>query len=191
MFEKIPANALKIGTILVIENSLWKVAKPPEHVKPGKGPAYVQTELKNVKTGTKKNERFNSSDYLDKAFLEQKTMQYLYADGNDLILMDTENYDQININKNILDEDRLALLSDNMMLKAQFFGSEIVELELPHSIIVEVIECDPVIKGATASPSYKSAIITNNVRVKVPPYISQGEKIVIKTEDLSFVERAK
>lgn len=188
--EKISANNLKPGHVLVLDSQLWVITKNPEHVKPGKGPAYVQAEMKNVKTGTKKNERFSSSDYLDKAFLEQKNMQYLYTEGDDLVLMDTENYEQINVTKNIVGE-KYVLLVDNMLLKAEFFDNQIISMSFPQNMVAEVAEADPAIKGGTVAPSYKTAILTNGLKVKVPNYVESGEKIVINTEDLSFVERAK
>jgi elongation factor P len=187
---KITANSIKVGHILVHRDDLWKVAKPPEHVKPGKGPAYIQVEMKNLKTGTKLNERFSSSDYIERAQLEQKDFQFLYFEDDNLILMDTENFEQITINKKILGE-KLPFLTDNMIVKVEFYQEDPLDMQLPQTIIDEIVETDPVIKGSTVTSSYKAAILANGVKVMVPSYLTKGEKIVVKTEDSSFVERAK
>ncbi|WP_375358716.1 elongation factor P [Candidatus Tisiphia endosymbiont of Neophilaenus lineatus] len=187
---KISANAIRAGNIIVYNNDLWVVSKTPEHTKPGKGGAYVQVEMKNLKTGTKFNERFNSSDYVEKAQLENKDLQFLYFEGDDLVLMDNETFEQILINKAILSE-RLPFLEDNMVLKVQFYEEKALNAELPQTVIAEIMQTDPVIKGSTVTSSYKPAILTNGVKVMVPPYLVTGEKIVIKIEDISFVERAK
>ncbi len=187
---KITANSIRAGNILVYNEELWVVSKTPEHTKPGKGGAYVQVEMKNFKTGTKLNERFSSSDYVEKAQLEHRDLQFLYLEGDKLVVMDNETFDQILIDKKILAE-RLSLLEDNMILKIQFYGEEALKIELPPTIIVEIKETDPVIKGSTVTSSYKPAILTNGVKVMVPPYLVASEKIVIKTEDLSYVERVK
>ena len=188
--SKVSANSLKFGNILVIKGELWRICKMPEHVKPGKGPAYIQVLMKHVKTGRKKNERFSSSDYLEKAFLDKIAVQYLYTQGDNIVLMKLGSYEQINAASSIL-EERVALLQDAMELKAHIFEEEIIELELPSTVEVEVAQTDPVVKGATVTSSYKKAILSCNLRVLVPPYIEPNERIIIKTDDLSFQERAK
>lgn len=187
---KITATTIRAGNILVFKGDLWKVSKQPEHVKPGKGPAYLQVEMKNLKNGSKLNERFNSSDYVEKASLEQKKHQYLYSEGDNLVLMDMESYEQIQVNKDIMG-DKLPLLTDNMEVTVEFFEEKPLSIELPMNVTLEVSETEPHIKGATATSSYKPAIMDNGVKVMVPPYVTIGEKIVVKTEDLTFVERAK
>ena len=187
---KITATAIKQGNILVHRDELWIVAKQPEHTKPGKGPAYMQVEMKSIKTGTKLNERFNSSDYIEKAQLEQKDYQYLYMEDNNLVLMDLESFEQITLPKTILG-DKLPFIEDNMVVTIESYEDEALNIELPSTVILEIEQTDPVIKGATATSSYKPAILKNGVRVMVPPYLVTGEKIVVKTEDGSFVERAK
>lgn len=187
---KISANAIRAGNIIVYNDDLWIISKTPEHTKPGKGPAYVQVEMKNLKTNTKLNERFSSSDYVEKAQLDYKDLQFLYSEGDNLILMDNQSFEQILISKKILGE-RLPFLEDNMIIKVQFYGEEPLGVELPQNIIAEIMETEPVIKGATATSSYKPAILTNGIKVMVPSYLVAGEKIVVKTEDISFVERAK
>ena len=187
---KISANDIRAGNILVHNNALWVVAKQPEHTKPGKGGAYVQVEMKNLKTGTKLNERFSSSDWVERAALEQKKMQYLYQEGDNILVMDMDNFEQLEISKKIVD-DKLPLLADNMIISVEFYEDEPLSVALPQTVICEITETEPVIKGATATSSYKPAILTNGVKVMVPSYLTTGEKIVVKTEDTSFVERAK
>lgn len=187
---KISANSIRAGHILLHENGLWVVSKTPEHTKPGKGVAYVQVEMKSIKTGTKVIQRLSSSDYVEKAQLEQRNLQFLYSEDENLVLMDNETFEQVFINKKIF-VDKLPFLSDGMIITVEFHEETPIKIELPHSIIVEIEETDPVMKSATVTSSYKPAILTNGIKVMVPPYIVRGEKIVIKTEDLSFVERAK
>lgn len=187
---KISANSIRTGNILVYNNDLWVVSKQPEHTQPGKGGAYVQVEMKNLKTGTKRNERFSSSDHLEKAELEQKDYQFLYFEDNNIVLMDNQTFEQISVNKEILDE-KLPFLTKNMIVKVEFYNEKPLSIELPATVILEIIETDPVIKGATATASYKPATLANGVKVKVPQYLEIGEKIVVKTEDLTYVERAK
>lgn len=187
---KIVATTIRAGNILVYKDDLWKVTKQPEHVKPGKGPAYIQVEMKNLKGGSKLNERLSSSDYVERAQLEQKKHQYLYSEGENLVLMDNESYEQIQINQEIMG-DKLPLLADNMEVVVEFFDEKPLGIELPATVVLEITETEPHIKGATATSSYKPAIMENGLKVMVPPYVAMGEKIVVKTEDLTFVERAK
>ena len=187
---KISANSIRVGNILAHNNELWVVAKNPEHTKPGKGGAYVQVEMKNLKTGNKLNERFSSSEYVERAQLEQKEFQYLYPEGDNLVFMDNETFEQIYLNKSILGE-KLPFLLENMAVKIEYYEEEALNIDLPPSVILEIVETEPVIKGATASATYKPAILENGVKVMVPAYIEIGQKIVVKTEDVTFVERAK
>lgn len=187
---KISANSIRSGNILVHEGALWIVSKTPEHTKPGKGGAYVQVEMKNIKTGTKLNQRFSSTDYIEKAFLEQKDYQYLYPEDDKLVFMDNETFEQIYLDKEIIG-DRLPFLQDGMLVKVEFHGEEPLNVELPMNIISTIVETEPVIRGSTVTSTYKPAILENGVRVMVPPYIENGQKIVVRTEDSSFVERAK
>jgi elongation factor P len=187
---KITATSIRAGNILMHEGALWQVSKQPEHTKPGKGPAYMQVEMKNLQTGTKVNIRFNSSDYIERVQLEQKDYQYLYLEGNNLVLMDLETFEQILVNKDIMG-DKFPFLTDNMNVRVESFEEKPLSIELPATVILKIEETDPIIKGATATASYKPAIMSNGIRVLVPPYLVPGEEIVVKTEDSSFVERAK
>jgi elongation factor P len=187
---KISANEIKSGNILDYENQLWMVAKNPEHTKPGKGGAYVQVEMKNLRTGNKLNQRFSSTDNVERAYIESKEMQFLYMENANIVLMDPESFEQILLNKNMLGE-KLAFLTDGMNLVVEFYQDKALNLKLPATLKVEIEQTDPVIKGSTVTSSYKPAILTNGLKVMVPPYLVSGEKIVVKTEDLTFVERAK
>lgn len=187
---RISANDIKIGNILDYENELWTVAKNPEHTKPGKGGAYVQVEMKNLRTGNKLNQRFSSTESVEKAALEYQEMQYLYAEGEHLVFMDPKSFEQILLDKSLLG-DKLPFLTDGMNVYVELYQETPVNIKLPKTVIVEIEMTDPVIKGSTITSSYKPAILTNGLKVAVPPYLVTGEKIVVKTEDLTFVERAK
>lgn len=187
---RISANDIKSGNILDFEGALWIVAKNPEHTKPGKGGAYVQVEMKNLKTGNKLNKRFSSTESVEKAFLESKKMQFLYMEDKFLIFMDPESFEQMSLDKELLAE-KLPLLQDGMEVNIDFYQESPLSVRLPANLVVEIEQTDPVIKGATVTSSYKPAILTNGLRIMVPPYLTSGEKVVIKTEDLTFVERAK
>lgn len=190
--EKISANSLRKGNVIIYNNELCVVVKSPEHVKPGKGPAYVQAEMKSVKHGTKFNHRFSSSDYVDKPFIETKKLKYLYIQGDDIITMD-ENYDQISISKNLLGEKILYLecLTDDLSLEAEIFDSKVINLTLPATLVATVDETEPSIKNATVTSSYKRAVLSNKMSIKVPPYINIGDQIIVKTEDDEFVKRVE
>ncbi|WP_064643471.1 elongation factor P [Orientia tsutsugamushi] len=188
---KILANAIREGNILEYQNNLWIVSKNPDHTKPGKGGAYIQLEMKNLKTGTKIYERFSSSDYLEKATLEQRNYQYLYQENNHLVLMDLESFEQILVQKSIIASNKLPFLLENTVITVETYKDEPIRLVLPHTVVVEILETSPNIKGATVTASYKPAILSNGAKIMVPPYLSAGEKIVVKLEDISFVERAK
>ena len=187
---KISANDIKIGNILDYENQLWMVAKNPEHTKPGKGGAYVQVEMKNLRTGNKLNQRFSSTDRIEKAFLEYQEMQYLYPEGEHLVFMDPKSFEQLLLDKSLLGE-KLPFLTDGMNVEVEFYQETPLNIKLPKTVIVEIKETDPVIKGSTVTSSYKPAVLTNGLKIAVPPYLVTGEKIVVKIEDLTFVERSK
>ncbi len=187
---KITANNIKINNILDYLGELWIVTKNPEHTKPGKGGAYVQVEVKNIKNGTKTIKRFSSTEEVEKAFINSKKMQYLYPELDYLVLMDLQNYEQSLFTKDLIGV-HLPFLTDRMIVEVMFYNEKALKIKLPEKLIVEIYQTDPVIKSATITSSYKSAILTNGVKVMVPPYLTIGEKIVIKTEDLTFIERTK
>lgn len=187
---RISANDIKSGNILDYEGELWIVAKTPEHTKPGKGGAYVQVEMKNLRTGNKLNQRFSSSESVEKAFLEHKNMQYLYQENNFLVFMDPDSFEQVMIDQDIM-KDKLPFLTDGMKVDVDFYQDKPLSITLPLTVILEIKETDPVMKGSTVTSSYKPALTENGLRVMVPPYLVQGEKIIVRTDDVTFVKRAE
>jgi elongation factor P len=185
---KINGNEIRPGNVIQHKGGLW-VAVKAQAVKPGKGPAYAQVELKNVLDGTKLNERFRSSETVERVRLEQKDYQYLYADGDMLTFMDTDTYDQINIPRDFL-EERAAFLQDGMMVNVESHEGRPIGVSLPDQVTLEVVEADPVVKGQTAASSYKPAKLENGVRIMVPPFIEAGERVVVDTNELTYVRRA-
>ena len=186
---KINGNAIKPGNVIEHKGSLW-VAIKTSHVKHGKGGAFAQVELKNLRNNSKLNERFRSSETVERIILEEKKASYLYEENDKIIFMDAITYEQKFI-ANDLVGDKYKLLEDGMEVILNAFEEEIISIELPDTVSVEILHADAVVKGQTASSSYKPAIIKDNIRILVPPHIEAGSKIVIKTEDLSYVERAK
>ncbi len=187
---KILANEIREGYVLVHKNSLWEVTKTPDHTKPGKGVAYVQVEMKELGSGTKINERFNSNSNVEKAYLEEVSYQYLYQEDDKLVFMNMENFDQIYVEKSVIG-DKLPFLQDNMVVTIEFYGAQPIHVHLPTYVTETIQDTNPVVKGASVTSSYKPAILENGVRLMVPPYLANGDKIVVKVNDGSFVERAK
>jgi elongation factor P len=186
---KINGNEIRPGNVIQHKNGLW-VAVKTQAVKPGKGPAYAQVELKNLIDGTKLNERFRASETVERVRLEQKDYQYLYAEGDMLTFMDTDTYDQIQLPRDFL-EDRAAFLQDGMTVTVESHEGKPIGVTLPDQVTLEVVEADPVVKGQTAASSYKPAVLENGVRVQVPPFIESGERIVVDTNELTYVRRAE
>ncbi|MBM3543376.1 MAG: elongation factor P [Alphaproteobacteria bacterium] len=185
---KINGNEIRPGNVIQHKGGLW-IAVKAQAVKPGKGPAYAQVELKNVLDGTKLNERFRASETVERVRLEQKDYQYLYADGDMLTFMDTDTYDQINIPRDFL-EERAAFLQDGMMVNVESHEGRPIGVSLPDQVTLEVVEADPVVRGQTAASSYKPAKLENGVRIMVPPFIEAGERVVVDTNELTYVRRA-
>ena len=185
---KIQGNEIKPGNVLKHKDQLWVVVKV-EHVKPGKGGAYAQVEMKAIVGGTKLNERFRASENVERVRLEQKDYQYLYEQGDMLVFMDMETYDQIELPREFLG-DRAAFLQDGMVVTVESHEGTPLGVSLPQHVTLEVTEAEPVVKGQTAASSYKPAILENGLRVMVPPFVSAGEKIVVNTEDCTYVKRA-
>ncbi len=186
---KTNANSLRVGNVVEYQNQLWAVLKR-DHVKPGKGGAYIQIEMKNISTGTKTNTRFSSSEDVDVAFVEHKNFQYQYMDQDDLVAMDNESFEQHNFNKSLVG-DALPFLQDEMMLTVQYCNDKPIAITLPETVVLKVVMADAVVKGQTASASYKPATLENGVRTLVPPFVETGDEIVVKTEGGEYVERAK
>ena len=186
---KINGNAIKQGNVIEHKGALW-VAVKTSHVKPGKGGAFAQVELKNLRDNTKLNERFRSSETVERVILEEKKATYLYEDGDKLVFMDAISFEQKFLLKELIGE-KSEFLEDGMEVILNSFNDEVISVDLPDTIIVEILEADAVVKGQTASSSYKPAIIKNGIRILVPPHIEAGTKVVIKTEDRSYLERSK
>ena len=185
---KINGNEIRPGNVIQHQNSLW-VAVKINAVKPGKGPAYNQVELKNLLNGSKLNERFRASETVERVRLEQKDHTYLYEEGDMLVFMDGETYEQINIPKDMIGE-RVAFLQDGMQVIVESHEGKAIGVQMPEHVTLEITETEPTVKGQTASSSYKPSIVDNGLRIMVPPYMSAGEKIVVNTQTLEYVKRA-
>jgi elongation factor P len=186
---KISGNEIRPGNVIQHKGALW-VAVKTQHVKPGKGPAYAQVELKNAIDGTKLNERFRSSETVERVRLEQKDYQFLYADGDMLTFMDMDTYDQMALPRDFL-EERAAFLQDGMKVTVESHEGKPIGITLPDQVTLEVVEAEPVVKGQTAASSYKPAKLENGIRVMVPPFIGVGERVVVDTNELTYVRRAE
>ncbi len=185
---KINGNEIRIGNIIEHQNSLW-VAVKTNAVKPGKGGAFNQVEMKNLINGSKLNQRFRASETVEKVRLDQKPHTYLYADGDMLVFMNSENYEQINLEADFIGT-KAAFLTDGMEVQLEFHEERPISVSIPDQVVLEIAETEPVVKGQTAANSYKPAILANGVRTTVPPFISVGERIIVMTEDGSYVKRA-
>jgi len=186
---KILGNEIKPGMIIEHKNDLWSVLKI-QHVKPGKGGAFNQVEIKSVKKGTKLNERFRSSDTVERAILDEKKFNFLYKDENNCHFMDQTNFEQIEINKSLLGE-KSKLLKENMEVIIQFYDDKALSVNLPSSIEMTIATTDAAIKGQTASSSYKPAILENGIKIMVPPFINSDDKIVLDTRTLEYIKKIK
>tara|TARA_B100001123_G_scaffold178149_1_gene204215 strand:+ start:31 stop:594 length:564 start_codon:yes stop_codon:yes gene_type:complete len=186
---KILGNEIKPGMVIEHKDDLWSVLKT-QHVKPGKGGAFNQVELKSVKKGTKLNERFRSSDNIERAILDDKKFNFLYEDENDCHFMDQSNFEQIQIKKTLLGQ-KSKLLKENMEVDVQFYEDQPLSVELPTSIELKIETTDAAIKGQTASSSYKPATLENGISIMVPPFINAGDKIILDTRTLEYVKKIK
>lgn len=186
---KISANDLKPGMVIEHRDRLWRVVKT-EHVKPGKGPAYQQVELKGLPDGTKLNERFRAADTVERVRLEQTPYQFLYDDGAQLHFMNQETFDQVALDRELLGE-RAVWLEEGMVVEVLTHEGRAIDVELPETVVRTVVEADPVVKGQTAAASYKPAVLDNGVRIMVPPHIEAGTRVVVDTRSGTYVERAR
>ncbi|MEM6848811.1 MAG: elongation factor P [Pseudomonadota bacterium] len=186
---KINGNEIRPGNVLEHQDSLWAAVKV-QHVKPGKGGAFAQVELKNLLDGRKLNERFRSADTVERVRLEQKDFQYLYSEGDMLVFMDNNTYEQLELQSEFVGE-RAAFLQDGMTVTVELYEEKPIGISLPQQVTLEITEADAVVKGQTASSSYKPAILENGVKVMVPPFIAAGEKIVVDTESIEYIRRGE
>lgn len=187
---KIDGNAIRPGNIIEHQGRLWRAVKT-QHVKPGKGGAFLQVELKDIRDNTKLNERFRSSETVERVRLDQKDFQFLYSEGDSYTFMDKETYEQIPLHKDLIGVDAVQFLQEGMTVTIESFEDEPISVTLPEHVVLEIVEADAVVKGQTASSSYKPALLENGVRTMVPPHIGSGTRVVINTADASYVERAK
>jgi elongation factor P len=186
---KIQAITIRPGNVLEYEGKLWLVAKA-EIYNPGKGASVVQVEMRDVRSGTKNNVRFRTQEMVERARLDQFNCTFLYADGDDYHFMNDENFEQMVVRGEVIG-DKKQFLQDSMKVQIEFYESEALNLQLPASAVYTIVEADPVVKGQTASSSYKPAILDNGARIMVPPHIETGTRVVVKLEDGTYYERAK
>ena len=186
---KINGNEIRPGYVIEYQDTLW-VAVNTVDVKPGKGPAYNHLELKNLIDGRKLNNRFGSDERVERARLEQKDFQFLYKQGESLVFMNNDTYDQIELPEEFVGE-RAAFLQDGMTVTLEMHEERPIGIKLPDQVTLEVVEADPVVKGQTAASSYKPAKLENGLRVMVPPFITTGEKIIVDTNEVTYIRRAE
>jgi len=186
---KINANELRAGNVMEFRGKLWAVAKA-QHITPGKGGAFVQVELKDVRGGTKLNERFRSGETVERVRIDDHDYQFLFGDDTTLTFMDEVTFEQVAVNRDLVG-DAAGFLQDGMKVIISSYEGAPVSVELPQTVTLQITEADPVVKGQTASSSYKPAKLENGMRVMVPPHIESGTRIVVNTADGSYVERAK
>ncbi len=186
---KINGSAIRAGNVIEADGRIWRVIKH-NIVSPGKGGAFNQIEIRDVKTGNKSNMKVRSDDTVEQLRVEEKEMQYLFAEGDQFTFMDQESYEQVTVNRDMIG-DAADFLADGMKASMQFIEGNVVGVELPQSAIGTVVEADAVVKGQTASSSYKPAKLDNGARVMVPPFITVGERIVVNIHERTYIERAK
>ncbi len=184
---KINAGEIRVGMLLEYRNDLWQVLKT-QHVKPGKGGAFAQVEMKSVNKSTKLNERFRSSETVEKASLEEINYNFLYEDENNYFFMEPKSFEQINIKKNIVGK-KGKLLTENLEVTISFYNENPISVDLPNQVTCEIETTDAALKGQTISSSYKPAILNNGLNIQVPPFIEAGDKIIIDTRNLEYVKK--
>ncbi|HWT96037.1 MAG TPA: elongation factor P [Terriglobales bacterium] len=186
---KINGNSIRPGNIIEHQGRLWRAVKT-QHTQPGKGGAYLQVELKDIRDGTKTNERFRSSETVERVRLDEHEYQFLFSSGEDYTFMDVESFEQLTLNGDLIGEPAV-FLQEGMMVQVESYEGSPISVSLPETVTMQLIEADPVVKGQTAASSYKPAKLENGVRVLVPPHVENGVRIVVNTADGTYVERAK
>ncbi len=186
---KLNGNEIRPGNVILHQDRLW-VAVKTQSVKPGKGGAFAQVELKDIVSGTKLNERFRAAETVERVQLEQKEYQFLYAQGDELVFMDMASYEQLELQADFVG-DRAAFLQDGMMIEVESYEGKPLGVKLPQFVTLEVKETEPVVKGQTAANSFKPALLENGVKVMVPPFVGEGEKIVVDTTEVTYSKRAE
>jgi len=186
---KVDGNNIRPGNVIEHKGGLWRAVRIA-HTQPGKGGAYLQVELKNLRDGTKLNERFRSSEKVTRASLEQRDFKFLFSDGGFFTFMDDITYEQIALSEEDVGEDAV-FLQDGMQVRIEFHEDSPLGLALPDKVILEVVDTEPVLKGQTVSSSFKPATLENGLRVGVPPFVKQGDKIIVSTAEREYVSRAE
>ena len=184
---KINAGEIRVGMLLEYKNDLWQVLKT-QHVKPGKGGAFAQVEMKSLNKNTKLNERFRSSETVEKASLEETTFNYLYSDEANYFFMDPKTFEQIEIKKETVG-DKGKLLTENLQVSVSFYNESPLSIELPNQVQCKIETTDAAIKGQTVSSSYKPATLDNGLNIQVPPFIEAGDEIVVDTRNLEYIKK--
>jgi len=186
---KIQANTIRGGMVIEYEGKQWSVLKI-QLIQPGKGGAFIQVEMRDVASGNKSQARWRTADTVERLEVRQHDCTFLFADGDALTFMDSESYDQFNVPSELLAE-KVAFLQDNMPVTVDFIEGKPVSVNLPSTVTLLLVEADPVVKGQTAASSYKPGKLENGLKILVPPFVESGTRIVVNTEDCSYVERAK
>ena len=184
---KILGNEIKPGMLIEHKNDLWEVLKT-QHVKPGKGGAFNQVEMKSLNKNTKLNERFRSSDSVEKAFLEEEKFNFLYEDENDYYFINQKSFEQINIKKNIVG-DKGKLLTENLEVTVKFYNEKPLSVKLPNQISCKIDSTDVSLKGQTVSSSYKPAVLKNGLKIQVPPFIENGDTIIVDSRTIEYIKK--
>ena len=184
---KITANEIRVGMLLEYKNDLWQVLKT-QHVKPGKGGAFAQVEMKSLNKNTKLNERFRSGETVEKASIDESTFNYLYSDEANYFFMDPKTFEQIEIKKETVG-DKGKLLKENLKVSVSFYNENPISLELPNQVQCKVETTDAALKGQTVSSSYKPAVLDNGLNIQVPPFIEAGDEIIVDTRNLEYVKK--
>ena len=184
---KINAGEIRVGMLLEYKNDLWQVLKT-QHVKPGKGGAFAQVEMKSVGKNTKLNERFRSSETVEKASLEETNFNYLYADENNYFFMDPKTFEQTEIKKEIIG-DKGKLLTENLQISISFYNENPISIDLPNQVTCKIETTDVALKGQTVSSSYKPATLENGLNIQVPPFIESSDEIIVDTRTLEYIKK--
>ena len=184
---KINAGEIRVGMLLEYKNDLWQVLKT-QHVKPGKGGAFAQIEMKSVRKNTKLNERFRSSETVEKASLEETTFSFLYEDENNCFFMNPKTFDQLEIKKETVGVKR-KLLTENLEVSISFYNDNPISVELPNQVTCKIETTDIALKGQTVSSSYKPATLDNGLNIQVPPFIDSGDKVIVDTRTLEYIKK--
>ena len=184
---KISGNEIRVGMLIEYKNDLWQVLKT-QHVKPGKGGAFAQVEMKSVSKNTKLNERFRSSDYVEKASLDEIKFNFLYEDETDYYFINQKSFEQVNIKKNIVGE-KGKMLTENLEVSINFYNDRPLTVELPNQVTCKILTTDVALKGQTVSSSYKPATLDNGINIQVPPFIESGDMIIVDTRNMEYIKK--